>query len=82
MDESILDLFACIGITVLICLFVGALLLVSVNLASVNLAASHFCEAKAERLGLEYDYRLFQGCFVKDNGKWIAYKNYRVLLHE
>ena len=77
MDESICGLFACIGIAVLICLFVGALLLVS-----VNLAASHSCEAKAERLGLEYDYRLFQGCFVKDNGKWIAYKNYRVLLHE
>jgi len=78
MDESIIGLFVCIGVAILLCVFIGALLLIP-----INLGASHSCAAKAERLGLEYDYSLFQGCFVKDNGKWIDYSNYRVVFpHE
>lgn len=77
MNESIIGLFVCIGVAILVCAIIGVLLLVP-----VNLAASHSCAAKAERLGLEYDYGLFKGCFVKQDNQWIDYSNYRVILHD
>lgn len=75
MDDSIIGLFVCIGIAVGICLLIGVILAVP-----VNLMASHACESKAHKLGLEYDYGMFQGCFVKQGNQWIDYNNYRVIL--
>ena len=75
MDDSIFGLFAC---TVLVCLLVGVLLF-----GPVYWASSKSCAAKAERLGLEYDFGVFhQGCFVKDGDTWIDYNRYRVILHD
>ena len=77
MDGSIFGLFACIGIAVLICILVGGLLL-----GPVYVIKSYECEAKAKRLGLEYDFGAFQGCFVKDGDHWVDYNRYRVILHD
>lgn len=76
MDESIFGLFACIGIAILVCLFVGALLF-----GPIYLISSKSCAAKAERLGLEHDFGAFQGCFVKDGDTWVDYNRYRVILN-
>ena len=77
MDDSIFGLFACIGIAVLVCILVGGLLL-----GPVYLLSSKSCASKAARLGLEYDYGVFQGCFVRDGDHWVDYNRYRVILHE
>lgn len=36
------------------------------------------CSSKAEKLGLEYSFGLFQGCFVKKNDRWVDYNRYFV----
>ena len=36
------------------------------------------CSSKAEKLGLEYSFGLFQGCFMKKDGKWVDYDRYFV----
>lgn len=77
MDDSILGLFACIGVAMLICILVGGLLF-----GPVYLISSKSCSAKAERLGLEYDFGAFQGCFVRDGDHWVDYNRYRVILHD
>lgn len=76
MDDSILGLFACIGIAVLVCILVGGLLF-----GPVYWASSKSCAAKAERLGVEYDFGAFQGCFVRDGDIWVDYNRYRVILN-
>lgn len=78
MDDSFLGfLFGCIGIGVLVFILVGALIF-----GPLYWASSKSCAAKAERLGLEYDFGLFQGCFVRDGDHWLDYNRYRVILHD
>ena len=36
------------------------------------------CSSKAEKLGVEYSFGLFQGCFVKKNDRWVDYDRYFV----
>lgn len=41
------------------------------------LSSSYKCSVKAEKQELEYSYALFQGCMVKQGGKWIDYERLR-----
>ena len=74
MDE-IKGLFFCMGMGVIACVLVGLVIF-----WPAYLAGRHTCAAKAERLGLEYSFGVFQGCFVKDGDRWVDYENYRVIL--
>lgn len=60
-------------------IFLG--LLVLVMLLAVGMwypVAKLECSSKAEKLGVEYSFGLFQGCFVKKNDRWIDYERFFV----
>ena len=64
-----------------ICIITFVLLVIAVS-APAYLVTRHTCAAKAERLGLEYSFGFFQGCFVKDGDSWVDYDRYRVILEK
>lgn len=76
MDE-LKGLFLCMGVGLVVCVIVGLIIF-----GPAYWITSKTCASKAARLGLEYDFGPLQGCFVKDNGKWVDYDRYRVILHE
>ena len=41
------------------------------------LISSKTCEAKAEKLGVEYTFGAFEGCFIKEGGRWVDYDKTR-----
>lgn len=65
----------------IVALFVlGFEVLVAVLGGSVYLLGSYTCSQVAEKMGVEHDYGLFTGCFVKDdNGKWYNYNQQRIV---
>lgn len=75
MDGTLTGLFVCLGAGIAICLLIGVVLVLP-----LGLVAGKSCAAKAERLGVEYDYGIMQGCFVKQGNTWVDYSNYRVIL--
>ena len=50
---------------------------VAVVAVPVHLAADHACAKRAEMLETEYKYGFWQGCWVKDEGKWVEYNTIR-----
>ena len=51
-----------------------------VSVFPVYLGASYSCSKVAEKMGVEYDYGFFTGCFVKDeNGRWYNYNQQRIV---
>ena len=66
--------------------FIVALCVLAVELVVAGvvgpayLVGSYTCSQVAEKLGVEYDYGFFTGCFVKDeNGKWYNYNQQRIV---
>lgn len=37
------------------------------------------CKAKAEQIGVEYEYDIYKGCFIKEDGRWVDYDRTRSL---
>lgn len=44
-----------------------------------HFAADHACAKRAEIMQTEYQYGFWQGCWVKDEGKWVEYRTLRNL---
>jgi hypothetical protein len=42
-----------------------------------HIAADHSCAKRAEMLETEYQYGFWEGCWVKDEGKWVEYGTIR-----
>ncbi len=58
----------------------GFEILVAVLGGSAHLLGSYTCSQVAEKMGVEYDYGFFTGCFVKDeNGRWYNYNQQRIV---
>ena len=58
----------------------GFEVLVAVLGGPAHLLGSYTCSQVAEKMGVEYDYGFFTGCFVKDeNGKWYNYNQQRIV---
>lgn len=76
MDE-LKGLFLCVGVGLVVCVIVGLIIG-----GPAYLITSKTCASKAARLGLEYDFGLLHGCFIKDGDTWVDYDRYRVILHE
>ena len=54
--------------------------IVAVATVPAYLGGSYTCSQVAEKMGVEYDYGFFTGCFVKDeNGKWYNYNQQRIV---
>lgn len=66
--------------------FIVALCVLAVELAVAGvvgpsyLVCDYTCSQVAEKMGVEYDYGFFTGCFVKDeNGRWYNYNQQRIV---
>ena len=58
----------------------GLEIIVAVMSGPAYLLGSYTCSQVAEKMGVEYDYGFFTGCFVKDeNGKWYNYDQQRIV---
>lgn len=58
----------------------GFEIIVAVVCGPSYLLGSYTCGKVAEKMGVEHDYGLFTGCFVKDeNGKWYNYDQQRIV---
>lgn len=66
MTDSIIALLA----AVIVCI-------ITVGSAAIMSEAS--CNAKAEIQELEWSWSLFQGCMVKQDGKWVDYDRLRYM---
>lgn len=66
------DYLALIGITLAI-LIVGVIAICT----PAYYGARYACKAKAEQMGLEYEYGVAKGCFVRDDGRWIPMEQLR-----
>jgi hypothetical protein len=61
----------------LIVVLIGCLVCVPAYLA--NYAT---CSAKAEVMGTDYKFGFYEGCFIKEDGKWVDYDRYRIINQE
>lgn len=61
-----------------ITLFFGILIIGGLVILS-HVSAAFRCESKAEKMGLEHDYGIVQGCMVKAKNGWIPMEAYRVI---
>jgi len=50
---------------------------VGVVAVPAHFAADHACAKRAEMLETEYQYGFWEGCWVKDEGKWVEYGTIR-----
>ena len=60
-------------------IIIAIVTVVAVGVVAVpaHLAADHACAKRAEMLETEYQYGFWQGCWVKDEGKWVEYNTIR-----
>ena len=71
--DDVRDYFEFFGLFVVVMFFV--VLLVTGIWYPV---AKSECSSKAEKLGVEWSFGLFEGCFMKKNGVWVDYDRYFV----
>lgn len=57
-------------------LLATALVVVCVSVPAYY-AQEHSCAAKARVMDTDYQYGFWQGCWVKDEGKWVEYQTIR-----
>lgn len=58
----------------------GVEILVAVIAGPAYLVSDYTCSQVAEKMGVEYDYGFFTGCFVKDSdGRWYNYNQQRII---
>lgn len=68
MSELKVEIFAWV---IIILLFIG-------TLTGIFYLKYITCGNKAELMGLEYNFAIFQGCMIKPkNGNWVPLDNYR-----
>ena len=60
-------------------IFLGVIVFIIGITMLANSMHSEACKAKAERIGVEYDYGFYKGCFIKEGGRWIEYDRTRSL---
>lgn len=44
--------------------------------------ASNQCSSKAAVLNADYKFGFYEGCFIKEDGKWVDYDRYRIINRE
>ena len=71
--DSVRDFFEFFGL-----LFVVIVVFVVLALGLWYPVAKCECSSKAEKLGVEYSFGFFEGCFMKKDGEWIDYDRYFV----
>lgn len=40
------------------------------------------CRSKAAVLNTDYKFGFYEGCFIKEDGKWVDYDRYRIVNQE
>jgi len=40
------------------------------------------CRSKAAVLNTDYKFGFYEGCFIKEDGKWVDYDRYRIINQE
>lgn len=40
------------------------------------------CRSKAAVLNTDYRFGFYEGCFIKEDGKWVDYDRYRIINQE
>jgi len=60
-------------------IIIAIVTVVAVGVVAVptHLAADHACAKRAEIMQTEYQYGFWEGCWVKDEGKWVEYGTIR-----
>ena len=62
---------------ILIVVFIIGIIMVPAYFGSYNM-----CSSKAAVLDTEFRFGFYEGCFIKENGKWIDYDRYRFVNQE
>lgn len=58
---------------------IGLMLSIAAIVGLSYVLSSIPCEAKAERMGLQHDYGLLEGCMVKVDNRWVPLDSYRTV---
>lgn len=64
-----------------------ASILVIAFVVGIAAAPSYFfayntCRSKAAVLNTDYKFGFYEGCFIKEDGKWVDYARYRIVNQE